>query len=259
MNKAKAIQLIEKQIRKLENLKKFRYDSPEITQWETETRFLLIKIFGKNSHQLNEFEFAIAPKDLRIGISEAEEQRDYVRRLSDAKSVLLAIKTELKEFDIHENSEKDNPFLFLERIFNRFHKVVRQLRDRYNDRKTLDVKDEYDVQDLLHALLKLFFDDVRTEEWTPSYAGGAARMDFLLKDEKIVIEVKKAREGLGDKQIGDQLLQDIERYRNHPDCRHLVCFVYDPEGKIGNPRGLEADLSKEEEDFKVSVYVRPQM
>ena len=147
--------------------------------------------------------------------------------------------------------------MFLERIFNRFHKVVRQLRDRYNDRKTLDVKDEYDVQDLLHALLKLFFDDVRTEEWTPSYAGGAARMDFLLKDEKIVIEVKKAREGLGDKQIGDQLLQDIERYRNHPDCRHLVCFVYDPEGKIGNPRGLEADLSREEDNFKVSVYVRP--
>jgi hypothetical protein len=33
------------------------------------------------------------------------------------------------------------------------------------------LKDEYDVQDLLYALLRIFFDDVRPEEWTPSFAG----------------------------------------------------------------------------------------
>jgi REase_DpnII-MboI len=52
------------------------------------------------------------------------------------------------------------------------------------------MKDEYDVQDSLHALLKLHFDDVRREEWTPSYAGSQSRMDFLLKREKIVVETK---------------------------------------------------------------------
>lgn len=45
----------------------------------------------------------------------------------------------------------------------------------------LFLEDEYDVQDLPHALLLLYFDDVRAEEWTPSYAGKSARMDFLLK------------------------------------------------------------------------------
>ena len=39
----------------------------------------------------------------------------------------------------------------------------------------------------------LYFDDIRAEEWTPSYAGKCARVDFLLKNEKIVIEVKKTR------------------------------------------------------------------
>jgi REase_DpnII-MboI len=34
----------------------------------------------------------------------------------------------------------------------------------------MDIKDEYDVQDLLHAILRAFFDDVRPEEFVPSYA-----------------------------------------------------------------------------------------
>ena len=54
---------------------------------------------------------------------------------------------------------------------------------------------------LLHALLLLCFDDIRAEEWTSSYAGKSARMDFLLKNEGVVIEVKKTRLGLTDKEL----------------------------------------------------------
>ncbi|MEI6002257.1 hypothetical protein H3V53_35580 [Paraburkholderia bengalensis] len=35
--------------------------------------------------------------------------------------------------------------------------------------------DEYDVQDLLHGVLHLEFDDIRPEEWCPSYAGTGTR------------------------------------------------------------------------------------
>lgn len=144
----------------------------------------------------------------------------------------------------------------LERIFIRFHKVARQLRDRYNNKPTLEIEDEYDVQDLLHALLQLYFDDIRAEEWTPSYAGKCARVDFLLKNEKVVIEVKKTRKGLSEKEVGDQLIIDVDRYNAHPDCKKLVCFVYDPEGRIGNPNGLMSDLNKQHEGF-ATVYIRP--
>ena len=146
----------------------------------------------------------------------------------------------------------------LERIFSRFYKVARQLRDRYNNKPTLEIEDEYDVQDLLHALLQLYFDDIRAEEWTPSYAGKCARVDFLLKNEKIVIEVKKTRRGLDDKELGDQLIIDVDRYKVHPDCERLVCFVYDPEGRIGNPNGIMADLNKQHEGF-ATVYIYPNM
>lgn len=144
-----------------------------------------------------------------------------------------------------------------ERICMRFHLVAKQIHSRYNRRKTLDIEDEYDVQDLLHSLLQLFFDDIRTEEWTPSYAGSSSRMDFLLKKESIVIEVKKTRENLGNKEIGDQLIVDIERYRSHSSCKTLVCFVYDPDGRIKNPQGLERDLCRNENNFAVKVFIIP--
>lgn len=66
-----------------------------------------------------------------------------------------------------------------------------KLRSRREDRPTLDVSDEYDVQDLLHALLRLYFEDVRPEEWTPSYAGKSSRTDFLLPEIDPVVETKK--------------------------------------------------------------------
>ncbi len=144
----------------------------------------------------------------------------------------------------------------LRRIFSRFHRVARQMRSRYDKRNTLDVKDEYDVQDLLHALLRLYFDDIRSEEWTPSYAGKSARMDFLLKNEKTVIEVKKTRQGLNDRELGDQLIVDVDRYKVHPDCKKLICFVYDPEGRIGNPEGVMNDLNTQHQGF-VEVIIEP--
>jgi len=144
----------------------------------------------------------------------------------------------------------------LEMLFSRFHCVVRGLSSRYGDRKPLEIDDEYDVQYLISALLQLYFDDVRPEEWTPSYAGSCSRMDFLLKQEEIVIEIKKTRKGLKDKELGGQLIVDIEKYKMHPNCKSLICFVYDPEGKLGNPRGIENDLNSKHEGF-VRVIIRP--
>jgi Uncharacterized protein conserved in bacteria len=145
----------------------------------------------------------------------------------------------------------------LNQVFSGFHKVARQLRRRHSGRPTLDIKDEYDVQDMLHVLLCMFFSDIRPEEWTPSYVGGSARMDFLLKPEQTVIEVKMTRPTLKDKEIGDQLIIDIERYKAHPDCKKLVCFVYDPEGYVKNPVGLESDLNRTDEKLPVQVIIAP--
>jgi hypothetical protein len=156
-----------------------------------------------------------------------------------------------------ENLFVDNENI-LNNIFDNFHSFCNQLKDRHNNRDTIFVKDEYDVQDLLHCILKLHYKDVREEEYTPSYGGSSTRMDFLLKNENVVIEVKKTRAKLNDKEVGEQLILDVAHYRNHPNCKSLKCFVYDPENRIKNPRGLENDINKlSDEKLNVELYIRP--
>jgi hypothetical protein len=160
----------------------------------------------------------------------------------------------------HRDTTTDPQTYALERIeliANRFHIIARQLRHRHSDRPTLIIENEYDVQDLFHALLRLFFDDIRDEEWTPSYAGGASRIDFLLKAEQVVIELKMTRAGLKAKEVSDQLIIDTDRYRAHPDCKMLVAFVYDPQEYLNNPRGIEHDLTKTTNGFPVKVIINP--
>ena len=165
----------------------------------------------------------------------------------------------LKAFDRLQpsNSSDSDHKAILINLFERFHVVAKQLLRRHQGRETLRVTDEYDVQDLLEALLKIFFSDIRPEEWSPSYAGGSKRMDFLLKNEEVAIEVKMTREGLSDKILGEQLIIDIANYSNHPKCKQLYCFIYDPEGRIRNPRGLEKDLTQIKEGLHVFTFVYP--
>jgi hypothetical protein len=145
----------------------------------------------------------------------------------------------------------------VENILKKFQRVSMQIQHRHNNRETLKISDEYDVQDLLHALLWIEFDDIRPEEYSPSYAGGASRIDFLIKKEKILLEVKMTNKNLQDKQVGEQLIIDVERYKKHPDCETLICFVYDPGSFLKNPVGLITDLSRQQENLRVKVVVVP--
>lgn len=231
--------------------------------WQNTTREYLIQAFGSNSGNLFSFGragsytiFAGATDEYR-NQQRAEALEKELKILESAIEQLEA-QLEIGESEPLIQQHLSNPIQNIERIALRFHLVARQLRDRYSDRPTLDIADEYDVQNLLHALLRLFFDDIRTEEWTPSYAGGASRMDFFLKQEKTVIEAKKTRSGLSARELGNQLIEDIARYKAHPDCRTLCCFIYDPDGRISNPHGLEHDLNRTEDGFTVRVIIAPQ-
>jgi predicted nuclease with TOPRIM domain len=187
---------------------------------------------------------------------------NYYDEMLDLAGALRALRADYEAGRVQSSQDVRNAeqaFRIVETICNRFHAVTQQLRHRHENRPTLDVADEHDVQDLFHALLRLHFDDIRSEEWTPSYAGRSSRMDFLLKSERIVVETKRTRKGLDARKVGEELTIDIAHYRAHQDCKMLVCFVYDPENRISNPAGLESDLSQQSDSFAVRVMICPRM
>jgi len=146
---------------------------------------------------------------------------------------------------------------FVAQLCRRIPLMITELRNRYKDRPGFAVDDEYDLQDLLRSVLRLHFDDVRAEEWNPSYGGVRSRSDLLLKAERIVIETKMTRKNLTQPEVVRQLIQDKEQYREHPDCGALVCFVYDPECRLPNPTAIERDLSDSHGRPPTTIVVSP--
>jgi hypothetical protein len=208
-------------------------------------------------------------KDKRkLGFKETQAQQ----AISDEQYLLnndaLEVTKNFLQFPISYKAEaaiKDDRILstgdsieWLENLFSKFHNIAMGLRQRHDNRATIMIEDEYDVQYLVASLLRLRFDDIRPEEVTPSFAGKSAKMDFFLKKESIVVEVKKTRIGLDQKRLGEQLIIDVDRYSVRKECKRFVVFIYDPEGKIRNPNGLIDDIeSKSTNDFKVHVFIKP--
>ena len=136
-------------------------------------------------------------------------------------------------------------------------RAMHPLEHRRKDARSLTFESEYDIQDLIHSQLRPWVSDIRPEEFTPSYAGSATRMDFLLPDHKLVIEIKRVRDKTHASKVGDELIVDIEHYRRHQCCDRLWCAVYDPDLLIRNPTGMISDLggSRSTPDGSVSVHV----
>jgi hypothetical protein len=156
------------------------------------------------------------------------------------------------------SSEASTPTDRILALCRRFPLLVERLQKRQRDRASLDVADEYDVQDLLHGILKLHFDDVRPEEHTPSYGGSSSRVDFFLPRERIVVEAKMTRQNLGQKEVVDQLIIDATRYAQMDGVDTLICLVYDPSRRCINPKTVETDVERAATRLAVRAVICPQ-
>lgn len=204
----------------------------------------------------------LAPAGAAIDLSAAENalaartltEPVPIRDSAEAAAVLVLLERAINRAGL---AASDDPMARVVSLCRRFPLFVERLQARQRNRPAFEVQDEYDVQDLLHAILKLHFDDVRPEEWTPSYAGNASRVDFLLPTERMVIEAKMTRTGLGQREVVDQLIIDRARYESVPNVDTLVCVVYDPTRRCSNPAAIEADVARSAGRLNVAVVVCP--
>jgi hypothetical protein len=228
--------------------------------WRIETEQVLAEAVGRN-HPLMLDAIRAGSSFATINMRDPREKAGYqckaIRAQAKALELCVGYLDRQSKRTPSSQREEADTLPGLRQLLSRFHRVVLELRHRHDERPTLDLVDEYDAQDLIRALLVLQFDDVRQEEWTPSYAGKSGRMDFLLKPQRIVIEVKITRQGRTERQVGEELIIDIARYGSHQDCKRLVCFVYDPDHRIRNPAALQSDLSRTEGEMSVEVIVAP--
>jgi hypothetical protein len=267
VNKIEAINKLCQLVSRINILSRYENseDNIEFEKWHKDVEINLAYIFkddsGKHTRDFKRINFKQRTQLWTDELYGKIPPDDYHDGLKKSNALLQSFIDEINDYWAKEENAHmvapDRCFDNLQLLLTNFHRAAIRILSRHDDRKTLEIIDEYDVQDLMAVLLNAFFDDIREEEYAPSYAGGASRIDFLLNDSNIALEVKKTRDTLTDKQIGEQLLVDIQRYKAHPKIKKLVCFVYDPDWKIRNPKGLEKDLSLSGEGLKTEIFIVP--
>jgi len=153
--------------------------------------------------------------------------------------------TYIKEYEeANSNSDESSSEIaqsaaLIIRIMDKWSNMISSFKEHRIDVKPIEVKNEYEMQYLFEGILRLLFEDVRPETYTPNYANRSNRTDFLLPKQRILIETKMTRPSLDGKKLAEELIIDKEHYRKHPDVDVILCFVYDPERNIKNPEGIK--------------------
>lgn len=121
-------------------------------------------------------------------------------------------------------------------IIEEFSDSVRRITtDRYGSRQGIEIKDEYDVQDILFSILKPIFPRLQRENPLGKIGGNSSRIDLDLPEDGIMIEIKMIKESDRDHlKYVRELKQDIVNYSTGYRLKDLVFFIYDPSGRTTN-------------------------
>ncbi|MBY0549692.1 MAG: hypothetical protein K2W95_20610 [Candidatus Obscuribacterales bacterium] len=128
-----------------------------------------------------------------------------------------------------------------------------------HDQKAYEVANEFDVQDLLHAVIKAYFPSADIECPLPKMAQTASsRADMQLPEQGIIIEAKYVRENYDQKKLLGDLIVDCDYYSTWSELKLLLFVIYDT-NKLMNPNALATYISGNrsirEKTFEVKALV----
>ena len=126
-----------------------------------------------------------------------------------------------------------------------FDACVRYLNTRRSSGAVIDIQSEADVQDVLYLLLRPWVVDLTYESPGDKSGNRYVIKDFASASGRFVIDAKFIRDKDHGRLISKELHDDIEMYRTHPRCDHLVFFIYDPEAFIPDERALREAIEIE--------------
>lgn len=169
--------------------------------------------------------------------------------LEDVEKALLNIKY------INKSAEE-----VVRDILNNFSNAIQKIiKNRRKDHPNFEIKDEYDVQDILYVILKSVFPNLREEDAIPKVGSKTTKIDLIIREERILVEAKMIKEkDSNETHFIEQLKADFESYHECKWLGKLFCFVYDPYKKtrdISNFHDLNGERTKGEHNFNVEVIV----
>lgn len=225
----------------------------KFVQVDIKLKFIIAQIIDKYKSKILEGikvrqELSPIEEVIKYGLEEkindidTKKYAEYIENAKDFEDLIILEKFAYKKSlsDINIGNPKDSIVSILENFHNANKSITRNRRkDSKKERITYVIKDEYDVQDLLHVIFKSIYPKIVPEENTPKVGGTTARADFIFKEFEIVLEIKMIKESDRDeKEFIRQIKEDIQSYYRY-EPKYMIFYVYDP-----------FDKTKDEQTFK---------
>lgn len=125
------------------------------------------------------------------------------------------------------------------RLCERLPAAARILANRQHGKAPFAIADEYDVQDLLHALLRGFLKySVQEEPLCKVGAVRSGRADVAIEELGTIVEVKYVRGPSDQQRIIDEYSNDILLYTAWPHLKNFIYFIYNSDD-LRDPEALD--------------------
>lgn len=125
------------------------------------------------------------------------------------------------------------------RVCERLPDAARSLATRRKGKVTYEIKDEYDVQDLLHSIIRAYFKYSVNENPIGKVGGGPSSLaDFSIDELGTIIEAKFVRGPNDQTRIVEEFAQDLLLYSKWAPLETFIYLVYNSRD-LRDPEALE--------------------
>lgn len=150
---------------------------------------------------------------------------------------------------------------YVSAILSRFEAAMKRWRYDSNKQKNpirWPIVSEREIQDILHLVLRSYFDDLIDEEPMHKFGHKFHKPDFAIPSLRLLIEVKYAYHKDDFKKIEQEIIIDTKAYlSNTQDYDRILVFIYDESSSVQEHEITTRDLKKLEEIEDVIIVSRP--
>lgn len=143
-------------------------------------------------------------------------------------------------------------------ICSRLKNSARILSNRKRDKPAFTISDEYDVQDLLHSIIRSYIKHSIIEEPIGKIAGArSSRADIAIEHLGVVIEIKYAYGPDDQKRLLDDYSKDLVLYSKCKYMDDLIYFIYNSDD-LEDPEAFEqlaGEKQIQEKRFNVHIVL----
>jgi hypothetical protein len=189
------------------------------------------------------------------GFIGADNFSDQIKNLQKLKSLALSARGKIEGGEVIPKNILPNMNLIVS-ILNSFPDMVSKFKNRRAQKNPFTVDDEYDVQDIVYAMLKGAFPTLQAENPNKKVGATFSVSDFTIDDLGLFIETKFIGERKQVKSTQEECKQDMVSYSKQLNCQKIIFLIYDPDKYIDNEYAFKNGLGTKigDENKEVDIY-----